>query len=52
MQVTGAHMENGLLVIDLKREIPEAYKLRRVEIGEAVATTATPAAESIQSQAA
>lgn len=52
MQVTGAHMENGLLVIDLKREIPEAYKLRRVEIGEAVATTATPAAEPIQSQAA
>ena len=52
MQVTGAHMENGLLVIDLKREIPEAYKLRRVEIGEAVATTATPASESIQSQAA
>ncbi len=52
MQVTGAHMENGLLVIDLKREIPEAYKLRRVEIGEAVATTTTPVAESVQSQAA
>nr|WP_199046947.1 Hsp20 family protein [Dyella sp. ASV24] len=48
MLVTGARMENGLLVIDLKREIPEAYKLRRVEIGESVAANATP----IQSQAA
>ena len=48
MQVTGARMENGLLVVDLKREIPEAYKLRRVEIGEAVA----PGAGHIQSQAA
>lgn len=48
MQVTGARMENGLLVVDLKREIPEAYKLRRVEIGEAVA----PGASHIQSQAA
>ena len=48
MQVTGARMEHGLLVIDLKREIPEAYKLRRVEIGEAVA----PGAPHLQSQAA
>ena len=48
MQVTGARMENGLLVVDLKREIPEAYKLRRVEIGEAV----VPGAGHIQSQAA
>lgn len=48
MLVTGARMENGLLVIDLKREIPEAYKLRRVEIGETVAANATP----VQHQAA
>lgn len=34
VQVTGARMEHGLLVIDLKREIPEAYKLRRIEIGD------------------
>ncbi|AIF46075.1 Hsp20 family protein [Dyella japonica] len=47
MLVTGAQMENGLLVIDLKREIPEAYKLRRVEIGQ----TAAPATQ-IHSQAA
>jgi molecular chaperone IbpA len=45
VQVTGARMENGLLVIDLKREIPEAYKLRRIEIGET-------AVAHLQSQAA
>jgi len=48
MQVTGANMEHGLLVIDLKREIPEAYKLRRVEIG----AQAVPSTATIQSQAA
>lgn len=48
MLVTGARMENGLLVVDLKREIPEAYKLRRVEIGESVAANTAP----VQSQAA
>ena len=42
-------MENGLLVIDLKREIPEAYKLRRIEIGE---TLTTPSVAHIQNQAA
>ena len=31
--VTGASMENGLLVVDLKRELPEALKPRRIEIG-------------------
>lgn len=40
VQVTGARMVNGLLVIDLKREVPEAYKLRRVEISEHVAAPA------------
>lgn len=49
VQVTGARMENGLLVIDLKREIPEAYKLRRIEIGE---TVAAPSVAHIQNQAA
>lgn len=32
IQVTGAVMENGLLHIDLKREIPEALKPRKVAI--------------------
>jgi molecular chaperone IbpA len=42
MLVTAAHMENGLLVIDLKREIPEAYKLRRIEIGDAGPANVAP----------
>src|SRR4051812_12333605 len=33
IQVTGARMENGLLHIELKREVPEALKPRKVEIG-------------------
>ena len=33
VQVTGAQMENGLLHIDLVREIPEAKKPRQVPIG-------------------
>lgn len=33
IHVTGAKMENGLLHIELKREIPEALKPRRVPIG-------------------
>ncbi|MEQ8699524.1 MAG: heat-shock protein, partial [Bauldia litoralis] len=30
--VEGGRLENGLLVIDLKREIPEALKPRTIEI--------------------
>ena len=33
VKVTGANMENGLLHIDLVREIPEAMKPRKVSIG-------------------
>jgi molecular chaperone IbpA len=33
VKVAGASLENGLLHIDLVREIPEAAKPRRVEIG-------------------
>lgn len=32
VQVSGARLENGLLHIDLVREIPEALKPRRIEI--------------------
>lgn len=32
VSVTGAALENGLLVIDLKREIPEEMKPRRIAI--------------------
>ena len=33
VKVVGAHFENGLLLIDLKPEVPEALKPRRIEIG-------------------
>lgn len=33
VRVTGASLENGLLHIDLEREIPEAMKPRKIEIG-------------------
>ncbi|GAA4011777.1 Hsp20 family protein [Sphingomonas swuensis] len=33
IQVTGADLHDGLLTIDLVREVPEAMKPRRIEIG-------------------
>jgi len=33
VKVTGASLENGLLSVDLKREVPEALKPRRIAIG-------------------
>jgi molecular chaperone IbpA len=38
VKVTGAHLHNGLLVIELLRELPETMKPRRIEI-----KTAAPA---------
>jgi len=35
IEVRGAHLENGLLNIDLVREVTEAAKPRRIEIGSA-----------------
>jgi molecular chaperone IbpA len=35
IQVTGARLENGLLIVDLKREIPEALKPRTIAINTA-----------------
>ena len=32
VKVSGANLENGLLVIDLVREVPEAMKPRRIAI--------------------
>ncbi|PPD43068.1 MAG: molecular chaperone [Methylocystis sp.] len=45
--VTGASLVNGLLHVDLVREIPEAQKPRRIEIG-----AAEPAAKVVESKAA
>ena len=48
--VTGASMNDGLLVIDLKRELPEALKPRRIEIN---ATNVTPIGQkALDNQAA
>ncbi|TQX86009.1 MULTISPECIES: Hsp20 family protein [unclassified Rhizobium] len=37
VKVMGANLINGMLAIDLKREIPEAKKPRRIEISSAIA---------------
>ena len=33
VEVKGAHLENGLLHVDLTREVPEAKKPRQIQIG-------------------
>jgi molecular chaperone IbpA len=38
VEVTGANLENGLLHIDLKRELPESKKPRQIAIGSATQT--------------
>jgi molecular chaperone IbpA len=40
VKVTGASLENGLLTIELKREVPEDLKPRRIEIGSGNGTQA------------
>ena len=41
VQVRGAELKDGILSIELEREIPEAMKPRRIEIGGADAVTGT-----------
>jgi molecular chaperone IbpA len=48
VKVTGADLVNGLLTIDLQRDIPEGMKPRRIEI---VTAQALPAAETKQIEA-
>ena len=45
--VTGAALENGLLAVDLKRELPDSLKPRRIQIatGAAQAAARAPAIE-------
>lgn len=43
VKVLGARLENGMLVIDLRREMPEALKPRRIEI-----LTGAPAPRAIE----
>lgn len=42
VRVAGAKLENGLLTIDLVRELPELLKPRKIEIGPATGTKAKP----------
>jgi molecular chaperone IbpA len=48
VKVSGANLENGLLTIDLKREIPEAMKPRRITFS---GGTAQPKVMARQSEA-
>jgi molecular chaperone IbpA len=41
VRVAGASLSNGLLLIDLKREIPEEMKPRRIAIGKVLSKTET-----------
>ena len=50
VRVTGASLNNGLLDIDLVREIPEAMKPRRIDIRDG-ASIAAPQAEVLENQA-
>jgi molecular chaperone IbpA len=43
--VAGASMENGLLVIELKREVPEALKPRTIPIGDKPAAVSLKAVD-------
>lgn len=49
IQVTGADLRDGMLAITLKREIPEAMKPRRIEIGGS--DEARPAPQRIDARA-
>jgi molecular chaperone IbpA len=42
VRVAGAKLENGLLTIDLVRELPEQLKPRKIEIGSATAAKSKP----------
>lgn len=46
VRVTGAAMENGLLTINLERDIPEEMKPRRIEIGQATDRPNVPQIEA------
>ena len=39
VKVTGASLENGLLTVELKREVPEALKPRRIAVGGTMAAS-------------
>ena len=52
MKVAGASLENGLLAIDLVREVPEQMKPRRIEIGSGASAARNDQAKQIDAKAA
>lgn len=46
VRVSGARLENGLLIIDLVRELPEILKPRKIEIGTSAPATKTKMVEA------
>jgi len=52
VEVTGARLDNGLLVIDLVKEIPEAMKPRKIPINEKVHRVIEHQTETKDSKAA
>lgn len=52
VKVVGAHLDNGLLHVDLSREIPEAMKPRKVEIKRGAPSLLDKAKNFIDSKAA
>ena len=52
VQVTGAALENGLLHVDLVREIPEAKKPRQIQIATTAPAARAPVIEGAVQQAA
>jgi molecular chaperone IbpA len=51
VEVKGARLENGLLTIDLVRELPEEMKPRRIEIAAGAKAQAIPATPQIEDKA-
>ena len=52
VKVTGASLENGLLNVDLKREIPEAKKPRKIAIGDGNSATSGAKLEVLKDKSA
>lgn len=47
VRATGAVVENGMLFVELVREMPEALKPRRIEIGSAKAISGKPVKKAV-----
>lgn len=47
LKVVGSNLENGVLIIDLEREVPEELKPRRIEISSSPAATLAKKAKNL-----